>query len=150
MTKNRHLTGKCLPILDARADKAYNIQYRIPRVLLEAIYVFGHNLKHIEKLAEKQDGEKLAKLAEDKHMETRLAALDALGRCRGNEDAYNALITAVHDEEAQVRLHAVSALAEMGDVKARAHLDHQRTKEADAAVKTAIEDALKHLHGREE
>lgn len=112
--------------------------------------MFGHNLKHIEKLAEKQDGEKLVKLAEDRHLETRLAALDALGKCRDNEDAYNALITAVHDEEPQVRAHAASALAEMGDVKARAHLNHQRTKETDPAVKAAIEEALKHLHGREE
>ena len=47
---------------------------------MEAIYVFGHNLKHIEKLAEKQDGEKLVKLAEDRHLETRLAALDALSQ----------------------------------------------------------------------
>ena len=144
------MTDKSLQTLDTRANKAYNYTSRIPRISLEAIYVFGHNLKHIEKLAEKQDGEKLAKLAEDRHLETRLAALDALGKCRDNEDAYNALITAVHDEEPQVRAHAASALAEMGDVKARAHLDHQRTKETDPAVKAAIEEALKHLHGREE
>lgn len=112
--------------------------------------MFGHNLKHIEKLAEKHDGEKLARLAEDKHLETRLAALDALGKCPGSEEAYNALITAVHNEDAKIRMHAVSALAEMGDVKARAHLDHQRTKESDPAVKAAIEDALKRLHGKEE
>ena len=49
-----------------------------------------------------------------------------------------------------LKAHAASALAEMGDVKARAHLDHQRTKETDPAVKAAIEEALKHLHGREE
>jgi hypothetical protein len=42
-------------------------------------------------LAQKQNAEKLIEFVHDKHPQTRLAAIDALGQCK-DEAAYNALI----------------------------------------------------------
>lgn len=112
--------------------------------------MFGNHLKQIAKLAEKKNADKIAQYANDKHLDTRLAALDALGQCGKNENGYNALVSAVHDPNAQVRAHAILALAQVGDPKARAHIEHQASKETDPQVNAAITQALKLIHGKED
>ena len=110
--------------------------------------MFGNSLKKIEKLAQKQNAEKLIEFVHDKHPQTRLAAIDALGQCK-DEAAYNALIALVHDPDAGVRAHTILALKVMGDPKARVHIEHQKTLEKDADVLAAIHEALQTLHTRD-
>ena len=110
--------------------------------------MFGNSLKKIEKLAQKKNTEKLIEFVHNKHPETRLAAIDALGQCK-NEAAYNALVALVHDSDAAVRTHTILALKNLGDPKARVHIEHQKTLEKDDNVLAAIHEALQVLHSRD-
>jgi len=112
--------------------------------------MFGNPIKKIEKLAEKKNAEKLAAFTENKKKPVRIAALDALGTCDKCDEAYNALVTCVHDADAEIRAHAILALGKLGDMKARAHIEHQMARETDASCKEAANKALKLLHGRED
>ncbi len=112
--------------------------------------MFGSKIGKIDKLVEKKSTEKLAQLATDKKLDVRLAAIAGLGKCGKDEFAYNALVAAMHDADPKVRRASALALGEMGDVKARAHLDHQSAKEQDAETVAAIQEALKKLHGKED
>ena len=53
--------------------------------------MFGNKLEKIEKLAAKGDAAKIAEYVNDKHDDVRMAAIDALGTCQG-DDAFNALV----------------------------------------------------------
>ena len=110
--------------------------------------LFGNKMDKIAKLAEKGDAVKLAALVGDKKMDVCLAAIDALGTCAG-EESYNALVPLVHAADADVRVHAIGALAASGNARARVHIEHQAKDEKDARVKQAIEKALHTLHGGE-
>jgi len=106
--------------------------------------MFGNKLGKIEKMAEKNQAEKLQSLLNDKDATVVLAAVDALGRCTGDV-AFNALVPLVHHPEAQMRIHAISALGVMGIPKARTFLLHQRDAEKDPQVMDAIAKALKQI-----
>lgn len=110
--------------------------------------MFGTSEDKISKMAEKKQSAKLAKLVEDKHPETRLAAIDALGRC-GDDEAYNALVPLVHAPDVTTRVHAIRALAQTGNAHARVHIEHQAQTERDPQVLEAIKAALKALHSGE-
>lgn len=103
--------------------------------------LFGNKMDKIAKLAEKGDAAKIAALVGDKKMDVCLAAIDALGKCKG-DDPFNALVPLLHSQNADVRAHAASALGALGDPRGRAHLDHQRKNEKDPAVLKAVEGAL--------
>lgn len=112
--------------------------------------MFGNPVKKIEKLTEKKNTEKLAAFTEHKKKPVRIAAIDGLGKCDRCDEAYNALVTCVHDADAEIRAHAILALGTLGDMKARAHIEHQLSRETDASCKEAAAKALKMLHGRED
>ena len=106
--------------------------------------MFGNKIDKIGKMAEKNQAEKIEKLLKDKDAAVVLAAIDALGRCTGDVP-FNALVPLILSPDAQVRIHAVNALGQMGLPKARTFLLHQRDAEKDAGVKAAIEAALKKI-----
>ena len=106
--------------------------------------MFGNKIGKIGKLIEKNNAEKLEALLKDKDMEVVLAAIDGLGKCTG-DTAFNALVPLILSPDAQVRVHAVKALGEMGLPKARTFLLHQKDAEKDPAVNAAIEEALKKI-----
>ncbi len=110
--------------------------------------MFGSKTEKIAKLAQKGQVAKLTGFINDKDASVRLAAIDALGTCAG-EESYNALVPLVHAADADVRAHAISALAASGNARARVHIEHQAKDEKDARVKQAIEKALHTLHGGE-
>ena len=85
--------------------------------------MFGNKMDKIAKLADKNDALKLLGMLNDKDEKVVLAAIDALGRCNG-DDAFNALVPLVHNDNADVRTHAVLALGKMGLPKARTFLLH--------------------------
>ena len=106
--------------------------------------LFGNKFEKIAKLAEKGEEEKLVSFVNDKHEDVHLAAIDALGRCSG-DDAFNALVPLVHNDNADVRTHAVLALGKMGLPKARTFLLHQLEAEKSPEVREAMDTALKEL-----
>lgn len=110
--------------------------------------MFGSKTEKIAKLAQKGQVAKLTGFINDKDASVRLAAIDALGTCAG-EESYNALVPLVHAADADVRAHAIGALAASGNARARVHIEHQAKDEKDARVKQAIEKALHTLHGGE-
>lgn len=110
--------------------------------------MFGSKTEKIAKLAQKGQVAKLIGFINDKDASVRLAAIDALGTCAG-EESYNALVPLVHAADADVRVHAIGALAASGNARARVHIEHQAKDEKDARVKQAIEKALHTLHGGE-
>lgn len=110
--------------------------------------MFGSKTEKIAKLAQKGQVAKLTGFINDKDASVRLAAIDALGTCAG-EESYNALVPLVHAADADVRVHAIGALAASGNARARVHIEHQAKDEKDARVKQAIEKALHTLHGGE-
>ena len=106
--------------------------------------MFGNKLNKIPKMMEKNQADKLEALLKDKDAQVRLAAIDALGQCKGDA-AFNALVPLVHHPDAQVRAHAITALGVMGIPKARTFLLHQRDAEKDPKVLEAIANALQHI-----
>ena len=106
--------------------------------------MFGNKLEKIEKLAAKGEAAKIAEYVNDKHDGVRMAAIDALGKCDG-DDAFNALVPLVHGGDVEQRKHAALALGSMNVPRARAFLEHQRSLESDADVKKAIETALSEI-----
>ena len=108
--------------------------------------MFGNSLSKVEKLIEKKKDAELAKLAESKDEKVRLAAIVGLGKIRG-EASYNALVALLRSTEAAIRAAAVNAIAEYGDSKLRAHLEHLLKSEADAGVIAALHNALAKVKG---
>ena len=106
--------------------------------------MFGSKLTKIPTMMEKNQAEKLEKLLTDKDAQVQLAAIDALGQCTGDV-AFNALVPLINHPQADVRVHAINALGVMGLPKARTFLLHRRDVEKDAAVVTAIAEALKRI-----
>ena len=106
--------------------------------------MFGNKMDKIAKLADKNDAVKLLGMLNDKDEKVVLAAIDALGRCNG-DDAFNALVPLVHNDNADVRTHAVLALGKMGLPKARTFLLHQLEAEKSPEVREAMDTALKEL-----
>lgn len=78
--------------------------------------MFGNKMDKIAKLADKNDAVKLLGMLNDKDEKVVLAAIDALGRCSG-DDAFNALVPLVHNDNADVRAHAVLALGQDGSAE---------------------------------
>ena len=105
--------------------------------------------KKLEKLVEKQDAQRIIEMITEKDVQLALKAAAALGKVKGNDDAYNMLITLLRSPMAQMRSVAVLALAEMGDQKARAHIDHNYLSEEDETVREDMRKAMTTLHSNE-
>ena len=110
--------------------------------------MFGNKEKKLEKMVEKKNAAGIIKLINDKDAAIALKAVASLGKVPG-DDAYNALISLIRSPKAEIRAAAVTALAERGSPKAKAHIDHMLTGEKDAAVIAALKAAQAKIHGKE-
>lgn len=106
--------------------------------------MFGNKLDKVHKLAEKHNAVKLAEYVADGKPEVRLAAIDALGGCEGDE-AFNALVPLIHSSDRDVRIHTAGALCALKQPRARPFMEHQLALEKDPEVIKAIDKALSQL-----
>ena len=109
--------------------------------------MFGDSVSKVEKLIEKKKDAELVKLAGSKDEKVRLAAIAGLGKIQG-EASYNALVALLRSTEAAVRAAVASAMAEYGDSKLRAHLEHLMKSETDPGVIAALHNALAKIKGK--
>ena len=105
-------------------------------------------LNKVEKCIEKGKDEELVKLAQDKDLEVRLAAIAGLGKMSGKVWASKALISMMTDAEPKVRAACAAAMGELRDDRADTHLRYHLEREKDPQVIEAMEQALSALHHR--
>ncbi len=110
--------------------------------------MFGNKEQKLEKMIAKNNAAGIIGLVTSKDPSISLKAVEALGKVTG-DDAYNTLITLLRSPRADIRAAAASALAEMGDSKAQAHISHMLTTETDAVVIEAMKTALSKLHSKD-
>lgn len=110
--------------------------------------MFGISVEKIAKLAEKNNADKLTKLAEDKNEEIKLAAIEALGQC-SSDVAYNSLVSLLHDANPKARGTAALALHRYGNASARSHIEHAIAAEPDEAAKEQMHEALRGLRNNQ-
>ena len=110
--------------------------------------MFGSKEQKLEKMVAKKNAAGIIKLVCDKDPAISLKAVECLGKVPG-DDAYNTLITLIRAPKAETRAAAVSALAEMGSPKAKAHIDHMLASEKEAKVIDAIQKAQTKLHSKD-
>ncbi len=110
--------------------------------------MFGNNLSKVERLIEKKKDAELAKLAESKDEQVRLAAIAGLGKVRG-EASFNALVTLLRSPDSKVRIAVANAMADYADSKHRAHIEHLLRSEADTQVIAALHGALGKIKGKD-
>ncbi len=108
--------------------------------------MFGNKLEKIDKLVAHQKAEALVALGNDKNKEVRLKAIDGMGKV-GGDSCYNMLVSLLRDGEPAVRAAAATAMAQMGQARARGHIEHQMEQEKDASVQAAMRAALGKIHG---
>ncbi len=109
--------------------------------------MFGNSLSKVQKLIDKKKDAELAKLAESRDEDVRLAAIAGLGKVRG-EASFNALVTLLRSPEPKVRVAVANAMAEYSDTKLRAHIEHLLKSEADPQVVEALHGALGKIKGK--
>ncbi|MBE5783929.1 MAG: hypothetical protein E7329_11505 [Clostridiales bacterium] len=110
--------------------------------------MFGNKEQKLEKMVAKKNATGIIKLVNDKDASIALKAVESLGKVPG-DDSYNTLITLLRAPKADVRAAAVTALATLGDPKAKAHIDHLMATEKDAVVVAAMKKAVSKLHSKE-
>ena len=110
--------------------------------------MFGNKEQKLEKMITKNNVSGIIALINNKDVTLSLKAVEALGKVTG-DDAYNTLITLLRSPRADVRATAASALANMGDPKAQAHISHMLPGEKDAVVIEAMKAALSKLHTKD-
>lgn len=102
----------------------------------------------LEKFVAKNKVDKIISIIDGKHEteEERLAAIDALGKCTGDE-AFNGIVPLIHSEDAKIRAHAATALGNFGEARGRTFLSQQLDKEKDPDVIKAIDESLAKVRG---
>lgn len=108
--------------------------------------MFGNKLKKIDRLVERNKGDALAALGNDKNPEVRLSAIQGMGKV-GGDAAYNTAVTLLRDPDPGIRGAAATALGDMGRSHGRVHIEHQIAHETDPQVKPLLRAALSKLHG---
>lgn len=106
--------------------------------------MFGNKMETVEKAIEKKNEKKLLKLMDDRDKQVVLAAMRGIGKV-GSDDGLNTLISLLHSPDDDIRAAAASALGEMGNGHAKAHLSHQMANEANENVKKSIAGALSQI-----
>ena len=89
-----------------------------------------------------------AKLAQDKDLEVRLAAIAGLGKMSGKDTACNALISMMTDPEPKIRAACAEAMGQLGDDRAATPPRHPPEQEKDPQAAQAMHSALSALHHR--
>lgn len=103
--------------------------------------LFGNKADKIKKDIEKKNEKGLIAFAHEKDKQMRLEAIAGIGKV-GTDDGFNCLIPMLGDEDADIRAAAATALGDLGNIHARAHLSFHFKNEQDERVKEAIQAAL--------
>ena len=106
--------------------------------------MFGTKQEKIEKAVAKKHGADVAKFLEDKDIEVVKAAMAGLGQIK-EDDSFNALVPFLSSPNGELRAAAAVALGELGNDHAKAFVLHAIAIEKDAAVKEAMEKAVRKL-----
>ena len=103
-------------------------------------------LDKVEKAIEKGKEAALIKLAQDKDEEIRLAAIAGMGKI-GKDDCFNFIVPdMLTNDDPKIRAAAATALGEMDNEHASAHLRYYLEREKDATVITAMKNAIAALN----
>lgn len=108
--------------------------------------MFGNKLEKVASAIEKGKEGALLKLAQDKDKNVQLAAIAGLGKV-GKDDGFNLMVPLLTAEDADLRAAAASALGEMRNEHASAHLRYHLESEKEAKVKEAMKEAITKLGG---
>lgn len=108
--------------------------------------MFGNKMDKIAKCIEGGKESGLLKLAVDKDKAVRLAAMAGMGKI-GKDESFNLMVTMLTDEDSEIRAAAATALGDMKNEHASAHLRYRLDKETDPAVLTALKGAISNLGG---
>lgn len=103
--------------------------------------IFGDKMKQVERATDKRKSKKLIELAQCKKTDVQLAAIRGLGKA-GGEDAVNFLVTQLRNISPEFRAAAATALGDIGDPHAKAHIHGALKFEKDAATVQAMHAAL--------
>ena len=103
--------------------------------------LFGSKTEKIEKAIEKKHESALIAFAHDKDKQTRLSAIIGIGKI-GTDEGFNCLIPMLGDADPDVRAASATALGELGNAHAHAHLSFHLKSEQDENVKKALQAAL--------
>ncbi|MBR6786495.1 MAG: HEAT repeat domain-containing protein [Clostridia bacterium] len=103
--------------------------------------ILGDKMKQVERATEKRKSSKLIELAQCKKADVQLAAIRGLGKA-GGEDAVNFLVTQLRNISPEFRAAAATALGEIGDPHAKAHIHGALKFEKDTATVQAMHAAL--------
>ena len=102
-------------------------------------------LDKVEKAIEKGKENVLIKLAQDKD-EIRLAAIAGMGKI-GKDDSFNFIVPdMLTNDDPKIRAAAATALGEMDNEHASAHLRYYLEREKDPTVVTAMKNAISALN----
>jgi HEAT repeat protein len=104
------------------------------------IGMFESKMAKVEKAVRKGNEQTLIKLAESKDAVCKLAAIEGLGKTRG-DDGFNYLVLLVRNQDAQIRTAAAKALGETKNPHAKAYLKAQYKVETDPTARLALDDA---------
>ena len=103
-------------------------------------------LGKVEKAIEKGKENVLIKLAQDKDEEIRLAAIAGMGKI-GKDDSFNFIVPdMLTNDDPKIRAVAATALGEMDNEHASAHLRYYLEREKDPTVVTAMKNAISALN----
>ena len=103
-------------------------------------------LDKVTKAIEKGKEAALIKLAGDKDEEVKLAAIAGMGKI-GKDDSFNFIVPdMLTSDDPKIRAAAASALGEMENEHASAHLRYYLEREKDATVITAMKNAIAALN----
>ena len=103
-------------------------------------------LDKVEKAIEKGKENVLIKLAQDKDEEIRLAVIAGMGKI-GKDDSFNFIVPdMLTNDDPKIRAAAATALGEMNNEHASAHLRYYLEREKDPTVVTAMKNAISALN----
>ena len=102
--------------------------------------MFSNKLNKVEKAFQKGDELELIKLANDKDMQVRQAAIAGLGKTKG-DDGFNHLILLIRHQDALIRIAAAKALGETGNPHGKTYLKAQYKLDKDLKAREAMADA---------
>ncbi|HHW30860.1 MAG TPA: HEAT repeat domain-containing protein [Clostridiaceae bacterium] len=103
--------------------------------------------KKIESWAKKKNSEALAKLVTDSNVDIRVKVVNALSEI-GDYRAVTALITALKDSDAKVRMAALDAFIKVKDQRGKEHIRYIIEHDPVAEVKEKAVKALSVLAGK--
>ena len=107
--------------------------------------LFGSKESKIAKAAAKRNSKWLIGLLTGKDKSLAIKAMEALSTIKQDDDAFNALIPHLHNQDPEMRAAAATALGNIENIHGKAHLSFQLQNEKDPKVREALQAAMSKL-----